>query len=78
MRKPITLLVFLLLISLQAAFAQKTVNGIVTTSVDNSPLVGVTVQVKGTNTGTITDANGKYSVSVPDDQAVFIVLLYRI
>ena len=72
MRRPITLLVFLLLAGLQVAFAQKTVTGIVTTSADNSPLVGVTVQVKGTNTGAITDANGKFSISVPDDQAVLL------
>ena len=72
MRKLITLLVFLLLAGLQVAFAQKTVNGVVTTSVDNSPLVGVTIQVKGTNTGVITDADGKYSLSVPDDQATLI------
>jgi TonB-linked SusC/RagA family outer membrane protein len=70
MRKPITLLVFLLLAGLQVTFAQKTVNGTVTTSIDNSPLVGVTVQVKGTSTGVISDANGRYSLSVPDDQAV--------
>jgi TonB-linked SusC/RagA family outer membrane protein len=72
MRKPIILLVFLLLTGLQVAFAQRTVKGTVTTSLDNSPLVGVTIQVKGTNTGTITDANGRFSISVPDDQAVLI------
>jgi TonB-dependent SusC/RagA subfamily outer membrane receptor len=72
MRKPITLLVFLLMAGIQVAFAQKTVNGTITTSVDNSPLAGVSVQVKGTTTGGITDANGKFSVSVPDDQAILI------
>jgi len=72
MRKPITLLVFLLMAGIQVAFAQKTVNGIVTNFLDNSPLAGVSIQVKGTVTGTITDANGKYSLKVPDDQAVLI------
>ena len=78
MRKPITLLVFLLLAGLQVAFAQKTVNGTVTTSIDNSPLVGVTIQVKGTTTGIITDANGKFSISVPDRSGCFDLLLYWI
>lgn len=31
------------------------------------PLPGVTVKVKGTNTGTVTDVNGKYSIVAPDD-----------
>ncbi len=30
-------------------------------------LVGVSVSVKGTRTGTITDANGNYTITVPDD-----------
>ena len=70
MRKPITLLVFLLLIGLQAAFAQRKINGIVTKSTDNTPLAGVTVLVKGTTTGTITDTNGQYSIPVPNNQAI--------
>lgn len=31
------------------------------------PLPGVTVQVKGTNTGTVTDGNGKFVLEVPDN-----------
>lgn len=37
------------------------------TNAQGEPLTGVTVQVKGTNTGTVTDANGKYSLNVPDN-----------
>lgn len=33
----------------------------------NSPLAGVSVSVKGTNTGTTTDVNGNYAITVPDD-----------
>lgn len=39
--------------------------GIVTSSADNQPIPGVTVLVKGTTAGTITDENGKYSLSIP-------------
>jgi TonB-dependent starch-binding outer membrane protein SusC len=35
-------------------------------------LPGVSVLVKGTNSGTITDDNGKYSISVPDGNAVLV------
>ncbi len=36
------------------------------------PLVGVSVKVKGTSIGTITDGEGLYSISVPDEKAVLI------
>ncbi|GAT62431.1 vWA domain-containing protein [Paludibacter jiangxiensis] len=39
------------------------VTGKVTDASDNSPLVGVPVTIKGTNIGTLTDANGQYSIS---------------
>lgn len=37
-----------------------------------SPLVGVTVQVKGTNTGTVTDAQGRFSLEVPENAVLTI------
>jgi TonB-linked SusC/RagA family outer membrane protein len=70
MRKITTLLVLLLFTGLQVAFAQRTVTGVVTKSNDGSPLPGVTVMVKGTTIGAISDADGKYTISVPNDQAV--------
>jgi hypothetical protein len=57
MRKLSTMLVFLLFAGLQVAFAQRTVTGRVTSATDDSPLVGVTIRVKGTLTGSVTDAN---------------------
>ncbi len=36
----------------------------------NTPLPGVNVLVKGTTTGTSTDANGVYSITVPDENSV--------
>lgn len=41
-----------------------TVSGRVTSSEDGSSLPGVSVQVKGTNRGATTDANGNYRISV--------------
>jgi TonB-dependent starch-binding outer membrane protein SusC len=40
------------------------ITGTVTSS-DNSPLPGVNVLVKGTSTGTVTDAEGKYTLDAP-------------
>ncbi|HNU15299.1 MAG TPA: carboxypeptidase-like regulatory domain-containing protein, partial [Chitinophagaceae bacterium] len=37
------------------------------TSATGEPLAGVSVSVKGSRTGTVTDANGNFSLTVPDD-----------
>lgn len=44
---------------------QLTVSGVITDAKDGSPLPGVTVIVKGTTSGTITDVDGKYSIKAP-------------
>ena len=64
------LLVFLLFAGLQVVFAQKTVTGKVSGAADKNPLVGVTVLLKSTTSGVLTDINGNYSIQVPNDQAV--------
>jgi hypothetical protein len=71
MRKLTTLLVLLLFAGLQVAFAQRTVSGRVTTT-DNAAIAGVTVQVKGTTTGNITDSNGRFSIAVPNNDAILL------
>ena len=70
MRKLTTLLVILLFAGLQVAFAQRTVTGKVTNIKDNSPLSGVTVRIKGTTTGSLTGPDGKYSIAVPNNEAI--------
>lgn len=65
MRK-ILLVLVLILSSLTYGQAQdRTVSGRVTATEDGSPLPGVNVVVKGTTTGTATDADGRYSLSIP-------------
>ncbi len=70
MRKFTTLLVFLLFAGLQVAYAQRTVTGRVTAAADNTPLAGVTVLIKGTTSGSVTDVSGRFSIAVPNDLAV--------
>lgn len=67
------LLSSLLFFLFQFAGAQtKTISGRITDSA-GSPLSNVSVQVKGTNTGTFTDANGNYTLNVtsPNPKLVF-------
>ena len=46
------------------------ITGIVTDATDGSPLIGVSVIVEGTTTGTTTDIDGSYRIEVPDANAV--------
>ena len=48
----------------------KTITGVVTSGTDNEPLIGVSVQVKETATGGITDIDGKFSVSAQTGQTL--------
>jgi len=64
MRKLSFLLVLLLLTAMQV-LAQRTITGKVTSADDGNGIPGVTVLVKGTSTGVLTDLDGKYSISVP-------------
>ncbi|TAM95470.1 MAG: SusC/RagA family TonB-linked outer membrane protein [Chitinophagaceae bacterium] len=50
---------------------QHQVSGVVKDAHGN-PLIGATVQVKGTNTGTATDAQGRFSLEVPDNAVLTI------
>ncbi|WP_428660543.1 SusC/RagA family TonB-linked outer membrane protein [Runella sp.] len=60
-----TLLLIALLALQTALWAQTRVSGTVTNTADKSALAGVSVLVKGTNTGTSTDGNGNYTISAP-------------
>lgn len=73
MRKFIGLLSLLFFVGLQVSYAQlRTVSGIVTDKNDGSPLPGVSVLVKGTQTGTATDVHGRYIIeATPTDVLVF-------
>jgi len=57
-------LVFLMVLSIGMVFAQKSITGKVIDE-SGSGVPGVSIVVKGTTTGTISDADGKYSLTVP-------------
>ena len=64
---------FLLLFSLLAIAAQaRVVTGVVTQASDGDVVIGASVQVKGVKGGAATDIDGKYSINVPDDNAVLV------
>ncbi|TZF83092.1 TonB-dependent receptor [Pedobacter sp. BS3] len=70
-RLRIFLLMAVLQLLITAVYAQSTikVTGTVTDS-KGEPLPGVSIKVKGTPAGTSTNANGKYTITVPDAKSV--------
>ena len=77
-RKISTMLVLCLLGFASEALAQQRVSGTVTDKATGEPLVGVSVAVKGTTKGVISDVDGKYSADVASDATlVFGYLGYK-
>lgn len=48
----------------------RVISGVVTLADDSSPLPGVSVLLKGSTTGTVSDQDGRYSLSVPQSGGV--------
>lgn len=69
MRKLLLMMTALLCAGL--TFAQNvSVSGVVTGADDGEPILGVSVAVMGTTQGTVTDINGKYSLTVPSNASL--------
>ena len=65
MEKRLMTFIACLFLSLGMALAQTQVSGTVTSSDDGSPVVGASIKVAGTNTGTVTDIDGNFSLNAP-------------
>lgn len=71
--KEILLLSLLLCVTVVQGSAQgHTVTGKVTSAEDGSSLPGVNVVLKGTTKGTVTDADGQYSLALPSGEGTLI------
>jgi hypothetical protein len=74
MRKLTFLLACLFLIGVGLVNAQsRTVSGKVLSAEDGQPVIGATVIVKGTSSGTITGVDGDFSLSVPVSSKILVV-----
>ena len=65
MEKRFTLFLLGLVLSIGTAFGQAKINGTVVSQEDGEAVVGASVMVQGTTTGTVTDIDGKFSLNVP-------------
>ncbi|HLF64357.1 MAG TPA: TonB-dependent receptor [Saprospiraceae bacterium] len=74
MKKPFLQALFTVMLLAGAIYAsgQRTVSGTVTSTSDNTPLIGATIVVRGTSTGTVTDVDGNFSVEVNEGDVLVI------
>lgn len=72
MEKRLTMLLACLFLSLGMAFAQTKVTGTVISQEDGLPIIGATVMVEGTKTGTTTNIDGVFNLSVPAGKKLVI------
>lgn len=61
-----------LVISIGWAAAQTRVTGTVVSTDDGQPIIGASVVVKGTSSGTITDSEGKFAMTLPANAKVLV------
>ena len=73
MRKLKFLLTCLLMVSFSLVSAQtRTASGTVTSADNGEPVIGASVLIKGSSQGTITNVNGKFSLTVPANATLVI------
>ena len=66
MKKSLTMLMVSLFLFVGTALAQTKITGTVLSQEDGQPIIGAAVKVDGTNTGMLTDVNGKFSLTLPE------------
>lgn len=72
--KKLTYLLFCLFLGIGLATAQtRQITGTVISADDGEPIIGASVIVKGTTTGTVTDIDGNFSLSVPSSARTLVI-----
>ena len=72
MKRFTVLLTFLVFVFSGLLAQDVQITGNVTSSVDGTPLPGVSVVVKGTTVGTVTNLDGDYKINVPQDAETLV------
>lgn len=70
--KKLSLVLSLVLFAVSFAIAQRAVSGTITDD-GGEPLIGASILVKGTSSGTVTDIDGSYTLEVPDGSTTLVV-----
>ena len=70
--KKLSLVLTLVLFAIGTMIAQRTISGTVTDQ-SGETLIGASILVKGTSSGTVSDIDGKYELSLPDGSTTLII-----
>lgn len=74
MNQRVMFLLTCLFLHIGMAMAQSpNVTGRVLSAEDNEPIVGATVQIEGTNNGTVTDLDGKFTLNLPSSAKILVI-----
>lgn len=73
MRKFLSLIVMLVMGMTMLMAQTKTVTGTVVSAEDGEPIIGASVIIPGTTTGTVTDIDGNFSLKVPENSTTLSV-----
>ena len=61
------------MVSISYCFSQNmAVSGVINSSADKAPVIGASIMIKGTQIGTISDLDGKYTISVSKGSTLVI------
>ncbi len=72
MKQKLILFLVSMLCMVTTALAQTKITGTVLSQEDGEPVIGATVMVQGDKKGTVTDINGKFTISVPSGKKLSI------
>lgn len=73
MRKLFLIMVTLMLSGITIAAQSRSISGYVYSGEDNEPIIGATVLVKGSTSGTATDVEGRFKLNVPQNAKTLVV-----
>ncbi len=65
----------MLIIPLTLFAQEKSITGLVTDSKTGEPLIGVSVTLEGTSTGTVTDIDGRFSLKTPTNSTLRVIYM---
>ncbi len=72
MEKRLTMFLTCLFLSMAVAFSQNKITGTVISAEDNEPIIGATILVEGQKSGTVTDADGNFTIAVPSGKKIVV------
>ena len=73
MKKRLTLFLASLFLLMGEALAQTQVTGTVLSQEDGQPIIGAAVRIVGVKVGMLTDANGRFSITMPEGKSLIMV-----